>query len=188
MDKTIVVSNTSPLINLGIVNALNLISELFSSEEFDIVVPAEVMAEIKSSSTNKQIVEMQERGQIIISPPFIASVMDKIRPIAEEIAINARTTTYNPEQHYTEAYVIVKGEIIKLSGGSPFILMDEKVAKTIASKKKGLRTMTHINIITECVNEKILTPKKGLEMLETLCSKGVKYRQGMLDNYRTEWA
>jgi predicted nucleic acid-binding protein len=186
VDKAVVISNTSPLINLGKIDALNLIPLLFSSEEFDIVVPAEVMAEIKSP-LNKQIRYMHEIGQIIISPPFMDSVMDKVRPIAEEIAINARTTTYNPEQHYTEAYVIVKGEIIKSSVGSAFVLMDEKVAKTIA-KKKGLRTMTHINIITECVNEGILTRKNGLGMLERLDSKGVKYRQGMLDYYRIIWS
>ncbi len=137
MVKTVVVSNTSPLINLGKADALDLIPLLFLSEKYDVV------------------------------------------------AINAKT--WNPEQHYTEAYVIVKGEMAKLSLGSAFVLIDEKIAKTIA-KQKGLRVMNHIDIIKECVNEGILTPKSALEMIEKLVSKGVKYKQGALDNFRIIWS
>lgn len=185
MVKTIVISNTSPLINLGKADALNLIPALFTGEMYDVIVPTEVMEEIKSP-LNKQIRDMREKGQIIISPPFMDSVMNKVIPIAEEIAMNAYK--YDPKQHYTEAYVIVKGEIAKLSLGSAFVLIDEKVAKTIATKKKGLRAMTHINIITECVEKGILTPRNGLEILEKLVSKGVKYSSGMLDHYRIIWS
>jgi len=184
VEKSIVISNTSPLINLGKADALNLIPLLFSSDEFDVIVPTEVMDEIKSP-LNKQIMEMCENGQVIISPPFMDSVMNNVRQIAEEIAINAYK--YDPKQHYTEAYVIVKGEIAKSSLGSAFVLIDEKTAKTIA-KKKGLRTMTHVNIIEECVNEGILPSKKGLEILEKLISEGVKYRLGMLEHYRMVWS
>lgn len=186
MVKTIVVSNTSTLINLGKADALNLIPALFTGEMYDVIVPTEVMEEIKSSPLKKQIRDMRDKGQIIISPPFMDSVMNKVIPIAEEIAMNA--DKYDPKQHYTEAYVIVKGEIVKLSLGSAFVLIDEKVAKTIASKKKGLRAMTHINIITECVVKGILTPKNGLEILEKLVSKGVKYSSEMLDHYRIIWS
>lgn len=184
MVKTVVVSNTSPLINLGQVDALNLIPALFTGEMYDVIVPTEVMEEI-NSPLNKQIRDMREKGQIIISPPFMDSVMNKVIPIAEEIAMNAYK--YDPKQHYTEAYVIVKGEIAKLSLGSAFVLIDEKVAKTIA-KQKGLRVMNHIDIIKECVNNEILTPKSGLEMIEKLVSKGVKYKQGAVENFRMMWS
>lgn len=184
MVKTIVISNTSPLINLGKANALNLIPLLFSSEKYDVVVPAEVIEEIRPP-LNNQLMSMQEDGQIIISPPFMSSIMTNVIPIAHEIALNAKT--WNPEQHYTEAYVIVKGEMAKSSLGSAFVLIDEKVAKTIA-KQKGLRVMNHIDIIKQCVNEAILTPNSALEMIERLVSKGVKYKQGALDNFRIIWS
>jgi predicted nucleic acid-binding protein len=184
MVKTIVVSNTSPLINLGKADALNLIPLLFSNEKFDVVVPAEVVEEIRPPLNNK-VMSMQEDGQIIIPPPFMSSVMNNVIPIAHEIALNAKT--WNPEQHYTEAYVIVRGEMAKLSLGSAFVLIDEIIAKTIA-KQKGLRVMNHIDIIKECVNKGILTPNSGLEMIETLVSKGVKYKQGALDNFRIIWS
>lgn|GEM_PF-4763786 len=178
------ISNTSPLINLGKADALNLIPLLFSNDEFDVIIPMEVMEEIKSP-LKKQIMEMQENGQVIISPPFMDTVMNNVRLIAEEIAINANK--YDPEQHYAEAYVIVKGEIAKTSLGSAFVLIDEKAAKTIA-KKKGLRTMTHVNIIEACVNEGMLPSTKGLEILEKLISEGVNYRSGMLEHYRMIWS
>ncbi len=90
------ISNTSPLINLGKANALNLIPSLFPSVNYEVIVPAEVMKEIKPP-LNDEINTMQEKGQIVISPLFISSVMNRIIPIAEEIAMNA--TTWNPKQH-----------------------------------------------------------------------------------------
>lgn len=178
------ISNTSPLINLGMANALNLIPSLFPEEGFEVVIPTEVINEIKPPLKNK-VKEMQNEGHIIISPFFISSVMNSVIPIAQEIAMNAKT--WEPEQHYTEAYVIVKGEQAKLSLGSAFVLIDEKDAKTIA-KQKGLRVMNHIDIIRECVRKEIITQDDGLHLLETLVSKGIKYRLGMLEHYKNEWS
>lgn len=184
MEKTIVVSNTSPLINLGSVDALYLIPLLFSYEEYEVVVPPEVIEEINSPLDN-QIKDMQAKGQIIIPQSFISSVISNVATIAAEIAMNGNT--WNPKQHYTEAYVIVQGMIAKTTRGAAFVLIDEKVAKTIA-KQKGLRAMNHLDIIRECVKEEILTPTDGLEIIEKLISKGVKYKSGMIEHYRTIWS
>lgn len=177
------ISNTSPLINLGKVDALDLIPALFSHDNYDVIVPTEVIEEI-NPPLNDQIRAMEKKGKIIISPPFISSIMNNVIPIAEEIAINAQI--WNPSQHYTEACVIVKGNMAKIALGSAFVLIDEKVAKTIA-KKKGLRAMTHVNIIEECARKEIITQSEALNLLEKLVSKGVKYRTGMLEHYRTVW-
>lgn len=177
------ISNSSPLINLGKRDALYLIPSLFSLKDYNVVVPAEVLEEIKPP-LNNQIKDMQKKGHITISQPFISSVMNSVIPIAEEIAMNA--TTWNPKQHYTEAYVIVQGVIAKSLFGSAFVLIDEKAAKTIA-KQKGLRVMTHLNIIEECVFKNIITKTCGLELIEKLVSKDVKYKQGILDHFRMIW-
>jgi predicted nucleic acid-binding protein len=189
-EKIIVISNTSPLINLEKADALYLISKLFMHNKYEVVIPSEVLQEIRQP-LKSQIKNMRNSGDITISPSSIKSMMNRVAPIAEAIALDAHI--YKPEDHYAEAVVIIKGEDIKLSHRATIILMDEVAAIKIA-RKKGLRVMNHKDIIVACVEgikgitEGIISKSVGLQLLETLVSKGVNYRPGMLEHYRNEWS
>ena len=179
----IVITNTSPLIVLGKIGRLDLIHMLFEGSR--IIIPSEVFEEIHTEKIKEKIRELESLGKLIILPPGIKQCEKEVHHIATEIAMSTIKPDIRqraPEQHYPESYVIHLGLTYK----ADFVVIDEKEAKTLA-KQKGLRCVTHFDILVRCVENGLLTKKEGLDSVENLIKVGNKYPLSKIEHYRHEW-
>lgn len=163
--KDIIISNTSPLIWLGKINALHLLSSLF--QNCTVMVPQEVLDEIKDDRTKTAIQTLVDKKDINVLPPSLDEHRNEVHSIAREIAMMAvRPKARDPTQHHAESLVIRLGQL----KNAAFLLLDEKMARTLA-KQRGLRCVSHFDIIRRCVEKDIISKTEGIKLIKGFIEK-----------------
>lgn len=172
--ENIIVTNTSPLINLGKAGRIDLITKLFSQST--VIIPAEVFEEIQRKRDNicKAVEEMIISKQFTLMPKGIDECKEETKNIAIKMAteyFNQNPESLNPEKHMVEAYVIHLAKKMN----AKFVLLDEVAARRVA-REEGLLTFKHTAIIEECFEKEIISMGEAHRIVKTLIKEGVNYK------------
>jgi len=175
----VIISNTSPIILLARVDALNLVLKVFNIDKFSIT--QEAFDEIKDANTRGKTLKLIDEGKLEVLPK--ATDNAALHKIAYEVALanpKPDPKTWRIEQHLGEASVILSGEKNKVE----FVLMDDIGGRQIANKR-GLKCLHHFDIIKQAVKKSILSKK---DAYSHLCALEKEYKYENAEYYKELWS
>lgn len=185
--SSIIVCDSSPLINLAYVDSLHLLTRITTyPEELKIIVPDLVLNEIKDRKTKDQLDDLIKQKKILIYGIDREKHKQRVVSITTKMALEYFTKSREslvPKHHETEAYVMCFGEEL----GAEFLLLEEKAAVTIARNELGMSCLSHLDIIEKCVKNNSISKHDALMMITRLIEeKGQKYKnaRSLLNRYR----
>ncbi len=172
--SSLIISDSGPMINLAHVDKLYLIAEI--SPELNVLIPQEILDELKDSKTRMQADELIKSGKMSVLPKNIDKYLDRILPIATQMAyvdFGQSQSSWNPKQHYPEIYVILLAKELDAA----FVLLDEDRAIREA-RRQGLKHLRHDAVLDLACENKLIRPEEVKECLKKLMTeRHVRYKK-----------